>query len=44
MEQFGEVSLSDRCRLTGWMVVEAGVKGAQLLKDGVTSLVQKISR
>ena len=44
MEQFGEVDFSDRIRLGAWMMVEAGVKSVQVIKNGVVRAVRSVNR
>jgi|APSaa5957512535_1039671.scaffolds.fasta_scaffold131602_2 uncharacterized protein len=44
MEQFGEVDLSDRCRLAAWMTVEAAVKSVHLIKKGVVKTVRQVNK
>jgi len=44
MAKFGEVKLADRCRLAGWMAMDAAVKSAYLVKTGTVKAVRVLKK
>ena len=44
LDQFGEVGVVDRLQLAGWMALDAGIKGAQSVSNGVSSVTRTIQR
>ena len=44
MEQFAEVDAIDRIRLTGWMTLDAIVKGVQAIGTGCSRVARMVSQ
>ena len=43
-DRFGSLGAQDRMRLAGWMILDAGLQGVQLLANGISQMTKFVSR